>query len=109
VIVVDPAAAATAAMSRNPSRPASAVVHDAPGARLVVFRIEPGQEVAPHTSASTVVLTVVSGRGTVSGGGEERTVEPGAVITYAPNELHGMRAEDERFCVLAIIAPRPGG
>ena len=109
MIVHDPRAAAAAAVSANPSRPASAVIHDAPGARLVVFRIDPGQQVAPHTSTSSVVLTIVSGSGVVSGGDEERRVQAGATITYAPNELHGMRAEGEQLCVLAVIAPRPGG
>jgi hypothetical protein len=31
------------------------------------------------------------------------------VVAYAPDERHGMRALDERFVVLATIAPRPGG
>jgi quercetin dioxygenase-like cupin family protein len=108
MIIHDPAKAAAAAVTAKPSRPATAVVHDSPDARLVVFRIEPGQQVAPHTSPSTVLLSVLSGSGIVSDAGDERTVGPGALITFAPDEVHGMRALDERFCVLAVIAPRPG-
>ena len=92
-----------AAVSANPTRPATAIVHDAPGVRLVVFRIEPGQEVVPHTSEATVLLSVLAGRGTVTGGDESHLVGPGEVISYAPGELHGMRATDETFLLLATI------
>lgn len=104
--VLDVQAAAEAAVQAHPSRPATAVVHDVPGVRLVVFRIEPGQQVAPHTSEATVLLTVISGRGTISGPDGETSAGPGTVVTYAPGELHGMRADAERFCILASIIRR---
>ena len=105
---LDPRAAARAAVAANPLRPASAIVHDAPDARLVVFRLAPGQEVAPHTSPSTVLLTVLEGSGTLSGGDGERPCATGDVVTYEPGELHGMRATDGELLLLATIAPRPG-
>lgn len=101
--IIDSLDAALRAVSANPTRPAMAVIQDAPAVRLVVFRIEPGQEVAVHTSDATVVLTVLAGHGTVSGGGELRAVGPGSVVTYAPREPHGMRAGSERFCLMATI------
>jgi quercetin dioxygenase-like cupin family protein len=104
-------AAADAGATARADRPATAIVHDSPDARLVLFRIGPRQQVAPHTSPSTVVLTVLSGVGTVSGGEGEQAVAPGAVIVYAPGELHGMRAAAdaaEPLVLLATIAPRPG-
>lgn len=96
------------AVSAKPDRPATAIVHDGADARLVVFRIEPGQAVAPHSSTSTVVLSVVAGGGIVSDETDDRHVLAGDVVVYAPNELHGMRALEEQFIVLATIAPRPG-
>jgi quercetin dioxygenase-like cupin family protein len=99
---------AATAVAANPARPATAVVHDTPDARLVVFRIAPGQAVAPHRNASTVLLTVLSGRGFVSGEEGEVPVGAGEVIAYEPNELHGMRAGDDELTLLATIAPRPG-
>lgn len=105
--ILDLRAAAAAAVSSNPTRPATAVVHDAPAVRLVVFRIEPGQQVAPHTNPGTVVLTVLSGRGSISGAGETHEVGAGSVVAYAPGELHAMRAGEESFCLLATII-RPG-
>jgi quercetin dioxygenase-like cupin family protein len=105
---LDPRAAARAAASANPTRPATAVIHDTDDARLVVFRLAAGQEVAPHTSASSVLLTVLEGSGTLSGADAERVCRAGDVVAYAPGELHGMRATDGELLLLATIAPRPG-
>ena len=96
------------AVAANSSRPATVVVHDSSDARLVVFRIAPGQAVPPHRNASTVMLTVISGRGVVRGGDDERAVTPGEAIVFEPNELHGMRAEVDELVLLATITPRPG-
>lgn len=103
-----PHAAALTATAAHSGRPATAIIHDGPDVRLVVFRIEPGQRVPPHTSTSTVILTVVSGSGSVMGGDEERAVGPGDVIAYEPGELHGMEATEETLVIVATIAPRPG-
>ena len=106
--VIDPRQAATDAVSRDPRRPATAIVYDSPDARAVVFRLAGGQQVPPHRSPSTVMLTVMFGRGIVSGDDGEKEVQAGEVIVYEPNELHGMRACDESFVLLATITPRPG-
>ena len=95
-------------MSAQPSRPATALMHDVPDARVVVFRIEAGQEVAPHTSTSTVLLAIIEGSGTVSGASGESTVRAGDLVTYEVGELHGMKAGSERLVLVAIITPRPG-
>lgn len=96
------------AVSAQPTRPATALLHDVPDARVVVFRIEPGQEVAPHTSTSTVLLAVIAGDGTVSGASGESPVAPGDLVAYDTGELHGMRAGRETLVLAAIITPRPG-
>ena len=106
--VIQPGAAASGAVAADPRRPATAIVHDSPDARSVVFRIAPGQSVPPHRSTSTVMLTVMAGRGTVSGADGEREVEAGELVVYEPNEMHGMRASDDTFVLLAVITPRPG-
>jgi quercetin dioxygenase-like cupin family protein len=99
--------AAVDARVSNSTRPATAIVHDTPDARVVVFRIAPGQTVAPHRNGSTVILTVLSGHGIVSGGDSRRVVSVGEVVAYEPNELHGMSAIDAEFVLLATITPRP--
>jgi len=106
--IYEPTVLAARAVSANPTRPATAIVHDAPGTRVIVFRIEPGQQVAPHTSRSTVTLSIVAGGGLVSGSDGERLVHAGDLVVYGPNEVHGMRAVDKPLVLVALIAPRPG-
>jgi quercetin dioxygenase-like cupin family protein len=108
MIALDPRAAARAAVSADEARPATAVLLDTADVRLVVFRLAPGQAVPPHRSPSSVLLTVLEGRGTLSGGDAEREVAAGDVVAYAPEELHGMRATDGELLLLAAITPRPG-
>ena len=108
MIALDPRAAACAAVSAQPERPATAIISDTPDARLVVFRLAPGQVVAPHRSTSSVLLTVLEGSGTLSGEQEERACVAGDVMAYPPNELHGMRADGGELLLLATITPRPG-
>jgi quercetin dioxygenase-like cupin family protein len=100
--------AASRAVAANPSRPATATLHDSADVRLVVFRLAAGQSVAPHRSASTVTLTAISGEGFVRGGDEERSVTAGDTVVFEPNELHGMRADASELVLLATITPRPG-
>jgi quercetin dioxygenase-like cupin family protein len=100
--------AAAEAIAASATRPATAVAHESPDARLVVFRLEAGQSIPPHRNASTVILTVIAGRGYASGGESEQQIANGDVVVFEPNELHGMRAPDEQLLLLATIAPRPG-
>jgi quercetin dioxygenase-like cupin family protein len=108
MIALDPRAAARAAHAASPVRPATAIVHDGNDARLVVFRLAPGQEVPVHRSASTVLLTVLEGEGTLAGADGERPCTTGDVVVYAPDEPHGMRATHGELLLLATITPRPG-
>jgi quercetin dioxygenase-like cupin family protein len=104
--------AARNAVSANPSRPGTAILHDTADVRQVVFRIEAGQSVPPHRSVSTVLLTVLEGAGVLSGEDGDAPVDrhcvAGDIVAYDPNELHGMRAEGEQLLLLATITPRPG-
>ena len=104
----DAPALAASAISARPGRPATSLIHDSADARVLLFRIEPGQEVAVHVNPSTVLLVVVEGRGFVSGGEGERPVKAGDIVAYDQREPHGMRATADRLVIAAIIAPRPG-
>ena len=108
MIAIDPRQAARDAVAANPTRAATALIFDSIDARLIVFRLAPGQAVAPHRSPSTVMLTVLQGEGILSGGDGERRCRAGEVVIYAPGELHGMRADAEELQLLATISPRPG-
>jgi quercetin dioxygenase-like cupin family protein len=101
-------ALAAAAVSTHAGRPASALVHDTNDARVVLFRLDPGQSVPVHTSSSTVLLIVISGTGAVTGADGERAVRPGDIVAYVEHEPHGMHAADEQFVIAAVITPHPG-
>ena len=110
----DPLTAARQAVAIRVDRPATAIVHDSADVRLIVFRLAPGQSVAPHRSTSSVQLTVLEGAGILTGEAEaggtaDQVCTVGDVFVYLPNELHGMRAADEDLLLLATITPRPGG
>ena len=100
-------ALAAAAVAAHAARPATALIHDSADARVVVFRIEPGQQVPVHTSVSTVLLTVISGSGVVAGVTGDHDVSAGDIIAYDSGEPHGMRARAEPLVIAAVIAPRP--
>jgi quercetin dioxygenase-like cupin family protein len=112
VHVHDCPAIANSAVSACTGRGATAIAHDSADARLVVFRLDAGDVVAKHTSTSTVILSVIGGTGIISGpvNGEiqDVTVGAGTVVTFEPNELHGMSAPAGPFVVVATITPRPG-
>jgi quercetin dioxygenase-like cupin family protein len=105
---VDARDAARGAKSANPSRPATAVILDTPDARLVVFRILPGQSVPPHQSPSSVLLTIIEGKGEIIGPDGPHDCSTGDLIAFGPDETHGMTAIDTEMHVLATITPRPG-
>jgi quercetin dioxygenase-like cupin family protein len=105
--VYDAPRLAATAVTANVVRPATALIHDSSDARVVLFRIEPGQEVPVHTSVSTVLLIVISGSGVVTGATGDCDVHAGDIVAYDVNEPHGMRAPNEALVISAVIAPRP--
>jgi quercetin dioxygenase-like cupin family protein len=104
--VLDIGVLAAEAVARA-GRAATALVHDCADARVVVFRIDPGQEVPVHTSTSTVLLAIMAGSGTVVGADGEQAVRAGDLVAYAAQEPHGMRAHGRQLVIAAVIAPRP--
>ena len=109
MITLAPSVSAEKAVSAATGRPATAVLLDTPDVRLVIFRLEAGQVVAPHSNPSTVLLSVLKGEGIVSGGDGDHPAKAGDVFACEPNERHGMRAMTGELQVLATITPRPGG
>lgn len=103
-----PSEIARSAMPAAPNRPTVTIAHDQDDGRLVVFRLEPGQQVATHTSTASVFLSVVSGSGFVTGAEGEEKASAGEVFAFSPREPHGMRTGDEAMVVAAVITPRPG-
>ena len=90
-------------------RAASELLHDEPNVRIVAFHLLQGQEIASHSSTSTVLLQVVAGRGTFIGQDTELRLSAGDGAVYAPGEAHAIRASDGPLRFNAVITPRPGG
>ena len=88
-------------------RHATALMHDEANSRVVFFALGPGQSVPVHSSASTVVVTVVEGSGTFIGGEEKSKLLAGQSAVYAPNEPHGMTADKYGLRFVAVISPSP--
>ncbi len=88
-------------------RHATALAHNAPDCRVVLFTLAPGQTVPVHTSTSTVVATVAQGNGVFTGADSQVELAPGASVIYEPNEPHGMTAGPHGMRFVAVIAPAP--
>lgn len=84
------------------------LLYDSENARLVLFSLEAGQGIDPHSAPSTVVMCALQGAGSFIKGEEVIPVKAGSLVPCGPNELHGMKADKgERLVALAFIAPRP--
>ena len=86
---------------------ASEVLHSCQDMRVILFSLQPGQELAPQTSSSSVCLQVVRGNGELLVGQEWAATANGMIRFYPPGEAYGIRAKDEPLSVLATLAPRP--
>ena len=87
-------------------RPVTRMLHDSPEMRVVVFGLEAGQEVPPHSVPVRVLMHVLQGKGVFLTGKGEESAYTGAFAVTEPNEPHGLKAV-ERTVMLAVIAPRP--
>jgi quercetin dioxygenase-like cupin family protein len=88
-------------------RVVSKLLYDSDKCRVVLFCLEPDQEVPPHESSSEVIFYGVEGKGSVLVGADRVGVAPGTIVVCPPMLPHGIKAT-ERVTVLAVIAPRPG-
>lgn len=103
----DALGAARGAVSSAPSRPGTAMLGESPNARMLVFRLQPGQSLPPHQNGSSVMVTVLEGDGVFLGAEGERHCAAGEVVMYEPSEMHGITALDRELLVLVTIAPNP--
>lgn len=77
-------------------------IYDSEKARVVLFSLEDGQGVGPHTIPTEVALLVVDGNGVFITGDGEKKVSKGDLLVCKGNEPHGIRAEG-RMIVLAVV------
>lgn len=98
---------ATEPVAPRGDRPDTRLLHDEPNARVVAFQLLPGQRVAEHRSASTVLVQVLEGEGVFRGEDGERRLAAGEAAVFAPGETHAIDALDVPLRFLAVIAPVP--
>ena len=82
------------------------LMHNSANCRLVLFFLEKGQKVDPHTSSSEVIMHIIHGKGIISVGDETSEVAEGDVIFCKENEPHGIMAYT-KMKMLAVITPSP--
>ena len=89
-------------------KPVVEAVYQDGNAKVVRFYLKQGQEIKPHSSPSSVFITVLKGKLSFLSGeeGKEETLNAGDTIFYEPRELHGFKAL-ENSVVEAVITPRP--
>lgn len=90
----------------SPDRYQTKLLHDSPEMRVVVFGLEAGQEIPPHTAPVRVMMLVLQGKGAFGTGRGKKPAYPGAFVICEPNEPHSLKAE-EKMVMLATISPRP--
>lgn len=89
-------------------KPVAEAVYQDENAKVVRFYLKNGQEIKPHSSPSSVYITVLKGKLSFLSGkeGKEEILNAGDTIFYEPEELHGFKALEDSV-VEAVITPRP--
>lgn len=92
----------------SPERPVFQPITENSDCRVLTLGLEAGQSVPAHSSASTVLMHVVEGKGRIQVGDEEREVTAGDMAVCPAHIAHGLAAAaGQRLVVLVTIAPRP--
>jgi quercetin dioxygenase-like cupin family protein len=84
-----------------------AVLETADGARAIVIRLAPGQELGDHQVHERAWLTVIQGSAHIEAGPSVVEAEPGTLLTFEPGERHSV-ASEQGAQILLILAPWPG-
>jgi quercetin dioxygenase-like cupin family protein len=84
-----------------------AVLETADGARAIVIRLAPGQELGDHQVHERAWLTVVQGSAQIEAGESVVEADPGTLLTFEPGERHSV-ASEYGAQILLILAPWPG-
>ena len=76
-------------------------------ARLVLIRLEPGQELGEHEVKENAFLVIVDGVVQIAAGGQAIDAGPGTLVRFDPEERHTVSARDGARLLL-LFAPWPG-
>jgi quercetin dioxygenase-like cupin family protein len=89
-------------------KPYSVKVYEDERLRIVLFYLKSGSAIDLHTSPSTVITTVLQGKGNffIGSMGNVEFLKAGDSLIYLPNEPHGFEAIED-MVVQAVITPTP--
>ena len=76
-------------------------------ARLVLIRLEPGQELGEHEVKENAFLVIVDGVVQIAAGGQAIDAGVGTLVRFDPEERHTVSARDGARLLL-LFAPWPG-
>ena len=77
------------------------------GARAIVIRLAPGEELGDHQVRERAWLTVIEGTARVEAGADAVQAGPGTLFTFEPGERHCVASEGGTRIVM-ILSPWPG-
>lgn len=83
------------------------VLDSVDGARAVLIRIQPGQELGDHEVKERAWVCVLEGAVQIEADGERIEAGAGTLTTFAPSERHAVRSAAGAR-VLMLLAPWPG-
>ena len=84
------------------------VLHSDEGAaRVVAIALPAGEELGEHEVHEHAWLHVLRGAVSVETGGDTMEARAGALVHWAPQERHAVRATDDALLIL-LLAPWPG-
>jgi quercetin dioxygenase-like cupin family protein len=84
-----------------------AVLETVDGARAIVIRLAPGQELGDHQVRERAWLTVVEGKTRIEAGGDLLEAGRGTLVTFEPGERHSVGSKHGAQIIL-ILSPWPG-
>jgi len=77
----------------------------APNFAIRRIRVEPGGVTPHHSHDYEHEIVVLTGRGAVRAGGEDRAIGPGDVVFIPPGEEHRLRAADDEPMEFLCVTP----
>ena len=94
-------------VSEIPEIPADSIIsrtiYEDERVKVVLFGFAPGTELSEHTAATPAQLYFVKGEGSLTLGGDNKRVQPGAWAHMAPNLAHSIHADTSLVMLLVLI------
>lgn len=71
--------------------------------KIVLFAFDAGQELSEHTAATSAIVQILSGEGTLTVGADLYEARPGSWLHMPPSTPHGLKAETPMVMLLTLL------